>query len=57
MRTHSLPAIKANGGKESAITQVQGKARIEAKENDEMWGKIAKAIDVLMAAETPSQIN
>ena len=36
----SLPATEANGGIESAITQAQEKARIEAKENDKMWGSV-----------------
>ena len=48
---------KANGGIESAITQAQEKAQIEAKENDEMRGRIAKAVDVAMAAETPGRID
>ena len=53
----SLLATEANGGIESAITQAQEKARIKAKENDEMWGRIAKAVDVAMAAETPARID
>ena len=53
----SLLATEANGGIESAITQAQEKARIEAKKNNEMWGKIAKAVDVAMAAKTPGQID
>lgn len=48
---------KANWGIESAITQAQEKTRIEAKKNDEMWGRIAKAVDVAMAAETPGRID
>lgn len=48
---------EVNGGIESAITQAQEKVRIEAKENDEMWGRIAKAVDVAMAAETPGRID
>ena len=53
----SLLAIEANGGIKSAITQAQEKARIEAKENEEMWGRIAKAVDVAIAAETPGRID
>lgn len=53
----SLLAGKANGGIENAIAQAQEKARIEAKENDEMWGRIAKAVDIAIAAELPGRID
>ena len=53
----SLVAMEANMEIESAITQAQEKARMEAKENDEMWGRIAKAVDIAMEAETPGRID
>lgn len=53
----SLLATKANRGIGSAITQAQGKARIETNENNEMWRKIAKAVDIAMPVETPGQID
>ena len=55
----ALSEIKgmANGGIENAVAQAQESARAEAKEKDEMWGRIAKAVDVAMAAETPGKIE
>lgn len=48
---------KANGGIEIAIMQAQKKARMDAKENDEMWGRIAKAVDVAMTAESQAGLK
>ncbi len=53
----SLLATEANGGIESAITQAQEKTRIETKDNDEIWRRIAKAVDIAMEAETPGRID
>ena len=53
----SLLATEANGEIWSAITQGQEKARIEANENDEMWGRNAKAVDIAMATETLGRID
>ena len=53
----SFIATEANVGIKNAITEAQAKAQIEAKENDEMWGRITKAVDIAMAAETPDRIN
>lgn len=53
----SLLSGKPNGGIENAIAQTQEKARIEAKANDEMWGRIAKAVDIAMTAELPGRID
>ena len=55
--SRSLLAGEANGAIENAIAQAQEKARIEAKENDKMWGRIAKAVNIAMAAELPGQID
>lgn len=46
-----------NAGIESAITRAQEKVRVETKEKDEMWGRIAKAVDVAMSAEAPGKIE
>lgn len=56
-RPCSLLATEANGEIWSAITQGQEKARIEAKENNEMWGRNAKAVDIAMATETLGRID
>ncbi len=53
----SLIVTEANEGIESAITQAQGKARTEAKENDKIWGKVAKAVDIAMVVEPPNRID
>ncbi len=48
---------RSKQGIESAITQTQGKPWIAVKQNDEIWGRIAKAVDIATAAETPSRID
>lgn len=53
----SLDHLTVNGGIENAIAQAQEEARVEAKENDETWGRIAKAVDIAMAAEPPGRID
>lgn len=41
--------IIINGEIEITIMQAQEKVQMEAKENDEIWGRIAKTIDVAFA--------
>lgn len=52
-----LLATEANRGIKSTIIQAQEKAQIKAKKNDEILEKIAKVVDVAMAAETSGQIK
>ena len=44
-------------GIENAIRKAQEKVRKEEKEKDAMWGRIAKAVDVAMAAEGPGKVE
>lgn len=46
-----------NGGIEAAIIKEQEKVRLATKERDKMWGRIAKAVDIAMAAEAPGKIQ
>ena len=44
-------------GIENAIRKVQEKVRKEEKEKDAIWGRIAKTVDVAMAAEGPGEVE
>ena len=46
-----------NAGIKSAITRAQEKVGAETKEKDEMWRRIAKAVDVALSAEAPGKIE
>lgn len=46
-----------NGGIEAVMFKEQVKVRAVAKERDEMWGLIAKAVDTAMVAESPGKIQ
>lgn len=54
---HILLATKVNREIKSAIMQMQEKVQIEAKENNEIWERITKAVNVAIVIETPSQID
>ena len=54
----SLPNnSKRNAGIKNAITKAEKKLHAETKENDKMWGQIAKIVDVALSIEASGKIE